>query len=39
MNDEEARKYKKLVRDMKVNFKDSKDAIKSADLLKENLET
>ncbi len=38
MNDEEARKYKKLVRDMKVNFKDSKDAIKSADLLKENLE-
>jgi hypothetical protein len=35
MNDEEAQKYKKLVRDIKVNFKGSKDAVKNADLLKD----
>lgn len=38
MNDEEAQKYKKLIRDIKVDLKDSKDVAKSADLLKENLE-
>jgi hypothetical protein len=34
MNDEQAQKYKKLVRDIGVNFKGSKDAVKNADLLK-----
>ena len=38
MNDEEAQKYKKLVRHIKVDFKGSKDAAESADLLKNNLE-
>lgn len=38
MNDEEAQKYKKLVEEIKVDFKDSKDAAKSADLLKNKLE-
>ena len=38
MNDEEAQKYKELVRDIRVDFKDSKDAAKNADLLRNKLE-
>ncbi len=38
MNGEEAQKYKKLVRNIKVDFKNGKDAAKSADLIKNNIE-
>lgn len=37
MNNEEAQKYKELIRNIKVDFKNNKDAVKSADLIKNDI--